>query len=252
MDIGVLSVKSLSAESLSQELGASHWGKRSAMPAATNLLIRWGSTALGPKAELTLNSAQAINKAADKMLCREILKMEGIEVPEPGHDKLPCIGRTMKHRAGNGLWYCETKEEVRKALEEGAKYFSQFYPKTTEYRVHIGGGKVVLYSQKEGNTEGKINWNHKEEEITFRHLKREEWRPEIYRLAKRAIKAIGLDFGAVDILADPTDDTLPIAVVCEINTAPALSPLGVKKYMKYFKRVVNEEFTLDEGEELPF
>ena len=55
------------------------------------------------------------------------------------------------------------------------------------------------------------------------------------------MRKIGLDFGAVDIMANPTDITLPKRVVCEINTSPALSPLAIKKYVKYFTKVFNNE-----------
>lgn len=210
-------------------------------------LIRWGSTRNNIIANKTYNKPVAIIRASNKPLCRAILKRNEIPVPEFDSHHFPCIGRKAKHTRGRGFWICRNPEDVRRAKNMGATYFSAFYPKTKEYRIHVGRKRTILVSEK-GYAEHvrnrrRIRWNHRNGLFVFRHLKRKEWfdnaeMREMIKLAKRTIRALGLDFAAVDIMAYPTNSDLPKFVVCEVNTAPALSPSATRRYAKYFTRLL--------------
>ena len=207
----------------------------------TETVIRWGSTV--PFDGEQLNTREAIQNASDKLRCRQLLQEAGIPVPHMGTDIFPCIGRPQKHWGGKGFFICRDSEDVERAKRRGAYYFSAYYPKTEEYRIHIGSGKVILMSVKEGRKEGRMCWNKRKTGFTFRHMYRSEWLEDdqlmrLVRLAKKAIKVLGLDFGAVDMLAFPRESYLPEAVICEVNTAPALSQLAMKHYMDYFRREI--------------
>ena len=223
---------------------------RRRLPDNIDILIRWGSTRPA-MSNTTYNSIQAIKLTADKPRCRQVLAAAGVPVPQNGTDIFPCIGRTRKHSGGKGLWFCQTPLEIEIAKMEGADYFSQFYPKTKEFRVHIGCGKVILYSEKLGDKFGTVIWNHDITGFKFKHIGRGERRKDIIDLAKKAIEVVGLDFGAVDILADPLYPQLPQAVVCEINSAPGLSPMATKKYSEYFNGLLTsqEEYGEDNEDE---
>lgn len=215
------------------------------LPYRINTVIRWGSTRpiLGEVNKI-YNTANAIQTVSNKAYCRRKLAEAGIPVPATGSDIFPCIGRTRYHTGGKGFWFCQTPWEVERAKMEGADYFSHFYPKTKEYRIHIGKNlegeyKVILYSGKIGDRFGSVIWNH-DNGFEFKHTQRGGRRLDIIDLAKQAIEVVGLDFGAVDILSNPLYPQFPPAVICEINSTPALSPLGVKKYSEYFMRLLNE------------
>lgn len=98
---------------------------------------------------------------------------------------------------------------------------------TGEYRVHVFNGEVILYQKKsrrvddDGNVitaEGEAadvrnlesNWVYRTGNL--RRLERVE------ELAVNAIQALGLNFGAIDIIKDHNSDVH----VLEINTAPGL------------------------------
>ena len=49
-----------------------------------------------------------------------------------------------------------------------------------------------------------------------------------HRAAIGAVSALGLDFGAVDLIVDANGKEY----VLEVNTAPALSPMRVEKYVQ--------------------
>jgi hypothetical protein len=52
-----------------------------------------------------------------------------------------------------------------------------------------------------------------------------------------------MDFGAVDIMADPLNSSLPKAVVCEVNTSPRLEGYTAERYAEYFDWLVKQNET---------
>lgn len=49
-----------------------------------------------------------------------------------------------------------------------------------------------------------------------------------------AVEALGLDFGAVDMVVDEEGKEF----VLEVNTAPALSPMRVQQYVEALRKIV--------------
>ncbi|MCK9371093.1 hypothetical protein M0R04_14370 [Candidatus Dojkabacteria bacterium] len=238
----ILSIKSKTAKKLGEILN---------LPVIKSLdevlepetIIRWGSRKYFNGNQI--NTAEAIEKASNKILCRKLLEEARLPVPTLTETDFPVIGRPPRHHSGHGFYVCYTPRDVLIAKRKGAIYFSKFYPKQNEYRVHVAGGKCILMSIKEGN-KNKFIWNKRKNGFWFRHMRRSDWLydeqlMDIVRTAKEAIKMLGLDFGAVDILAD-AEDGQPDFVICEINTAPALSPLALSKYAKYFKRKLGIDY----------
>lgn len=242
MNNAIISIPGITPRELAYELGIPVYIKRRNITEFENV-IRWGSTRPLTISGIELNKAESIKLASDKAKCRQFLAENNIPVPELTEDKFPVIGRPAKHSRGKGFLYCTNKAEVEYAKSIGSKYFSQFYPKQNEYRIHIGSGRCLLMSIKEGNKSSYV-WNHNSG-FTFRHLKRSVWLNdsnlrEMVRTAKKALKVIGLDFGGVDIMAD-AGDGFPPFVLSEVNTSPALSPLAVSKYVKYFNEQLGIE-----------
>lgn len=200
-------------------------------------VLRWGSNF--PFDGKQINKLDAVERASNKIWCRRKLKSAGLPVPTETETDFPVIGRPYKHHSGHGFYICKNPNDVLRAKWKGATYFSKVYPKQNEYRVHVAGNKCLLVSIKEGNKKRMI-WNKRKNNFKFRHMHRHEWLENphlmnIVRASKKAVKELGLDFGAVDILAD-AGRGYPSFVICEVNTAPALSPLAISKYVKYFKK----------------
>lgn len=99
--------------------------------------------------------------------------------------------------------------------------------KRTEYRVHVFGGQVIHRSIKlrRNREDGQGERN----PTLVRNVNNgwvygntENVPAQVDDLAVRAVAALGLDFGAVDILY--YDGAQPEALALEVNTAPGLSP----------------------------
>ena len=208
-------------------------------------IIRWGKTTFFDGCQI--NTAEAVNRASNKVLCRKLLREAQIPTPKPSESDFPVIGRPFKHHSGHGFYVCRSQEDIYEAKWKGAVYFSQYYPKRNEYRIHIADGKCILMSIKCGNKNKRI-WNKRKNGFKFRHMYRSEWLEnehlmDMVRTSKKAIKVLGLDFGAIDILAD-AGEGFPPFVICEVNTAPALSPLALSKYVRYFRRKLDPDYPI--------
>ena len=211
-------------------------------------LISWGATNVETdENHLMYNKPQAIKDSSNKELARQLLFDAGVPVPTPGYDIFPCVGRTRYHKGGKGFWLCDNLEEVEKAKKEGAKYFSAFYAKIAEYRVHVAHGATLLVQEKVPMMDlvgdlirANPIWNHAN--FNFVVIRQNLWKKRILRDAIKAVEVLGLDFGAVDVLANDLNTDQP-HVISEVNTAPGLAPYSLHKYVQYFQWLLDNKPT---------
>lgn len=128
---------------------------------------------------------------------------------------------------GDGITIYDTPEALLKA--KPAPLYTAYFPKTHEFRVHVFRGKVIDFTQKrlrEGaerngavrNLEG--GWIHAHELDLVAEDKK-----TIGDVSCKAVEALGLDFGAVDVLAllgTKSPRKVRSFAICEINTGPGL------------------------------
>jgi D-alanine-D-alanine ligase-like ATP-grasp enzyme len=98
----------------------------------------------------------------------------------------------------------------------------EFVEGDREYRVHIFKGKSIRVSEKSffNDDRGKRDYVTVNHNTELSHVR---------KAAKKAVEALGLDFGAVDILA--TDDE---CWVLEVNAAPGLGGTMPRLYAETF------------------
>ena len=226
------------------------------------VVIRWGwyGNILTDNQSIVYNSAEAIKLANDKGRCRKHLAARGIDVPETyllsevrgmltaGTLTYPLIARPSHHGRGKHLWVCNNATEINNAIRRGASYFSKIYPKTEEYRVHCGLGKILEVMRKpEPADRNQVAWNRALNDAPFTRVPWNQWENVICKLALRAAKEMNLQLAGVDIMVQRTNDNIPKAVVCEINTAPTLnsSPHVLERYSKLFNKIGNSSTRIE-------
>ena len=143
--------------------------------------------------------------------------------------------KLLRSHSGKGIVIAKTVNEL-----VIAPLYVKYFPKSYEFRIHVFNGKVIDYVQKkkkDGLTEeegyNKYIRSHKNGWIFCRENIIE--RDDIKTLAVNAVKALGLDFGAVDVVMTSRGT----AKVLEVNTAPALEGTTLKKYSEAIKEYVN-------------
>ncbi len=139
--------------------------------------------------------------------------------------------------SGNGIRIVQPGEEL-----QNAPLYVQYKKKKKEYRVHIFKGEMIDEQIKKRSTEARDNGNVN----TFVRNVSGGWvycRSDIVpcdvrkELAIRSITALGLDFGAVDIIYNEHENQY---YVLEVNTAPGLEGTTLQKYLDAFTRYYNQ------------
>ncbi len=209
-----------------------------------------------------INTQDMVRAASNKKKARQIFSEQGVPAPElflkPGEiskDDLPVVGRTSYHHKGQGFWFCKTLAQVKRASKEGATHFMEFVNNTREYRVHTFIKKKywdskerkpenyvsIKISEKvwQGASEPNVNEPQKNHEFGWTFLgpqdRREEELDVVRYAAKQAIAALGLDFGAVDVMYRIRAKQ---PYVLEVNSTPSLSDEQASTCEVYAKRVL--------------
>lgn len=196
--------------------------------------IRWGlvDTPYSPYQDVW-NKPAKVRNATNKKTMLEILDANNIPTLEWTTDKetakenTPIYCRTeLCSSKGKGIKRAETPEEVITA-----PLYTKALDGYEEYRIHVMKGEV-FYAQK------KIS-RHENARTTIKNLveyyfsKRDITRlhPQLYEIPKKTINALGLDFGAVDVMKKGND-----LRVLEVNTAPGLDNSTADAYANAFKK----------------
>jgi len=193
--------------------------------------------------------------------------------------EIPLVGRRNFHQGGKGFWLCLTKGQVTAAVNEGAQYFQKYIPIKDEYRLHIFNGKCLYavkkvvrdnmreafieqHTEKAKNAAERKGIDIDENTMSFllERLGKEREHPdhivksntrgwkftrvkspkkEMVDAAINALKAIKLDFGAVDCCID--EDGSPWII--EVNTGPGLKGSSLKAWTDALKANIKEVTT---------
>lgn len=172
-------------------------------------------SAVGNRARLVPNTTDR-NVArgwGTKVVCRHVLNGhsgEGIEIVEPGVDipAAPC--------------------------------YTKYIVKESEWRIHVAFGQVIDATRKIRDPEyvGEPNWAVRNHQGGFIYARNSGTPTEdVVAQAVAAMEAIGLDFGAVDVMVSKPTRQHPerLAYVLEVNSAPGLVGTTVTNYAGAFR-----------------
>lgn len=213
---------------------------------ANKTVINYGSSKL-PEEVLkcrVINSPEAVSKAANKLLAFKAMAEYGVRVPrftESPVEAQGIVGQSdvvVRHKltghSGEGI-------EIVKMLDylPEAPLYVQYIKKKEEYRVHVFMGEVIDVQRKARKLDvpdEEVNWQVRNLDGGFIYAREGVGLAEEPCLqAIAAVEALGLDFGAVDIIWHERSDTY---YVLEVNTAPGLTGTTLEKYVEAFKGVV--------------
>lgn len=227
-------------------------------PRNNDLIINWGNShnpiwidklvdIMGPMADgVWLNRLWSTTQATNKLNTFNILKEAGVSIPEyttdiqtaikwQYTDKINVIGRhLLTGHSGDGIVLFEPESEFNPE-DDPCRLYVKYIKKKAEYRVHIFKGEVIDIQEKrkirnyQGRFDSKIRshqngWVYCRERINTHDSIRGE--------AIKSIEALGLDFGAVDVVWNNKQQK---AYVLEVNTAPGLEGTTLTNYVNKIK-----------------
>lgn len=138
--------------------------------------------------------------------------------------KFPLLARKYSHRAGKDIMPVFQAEEIPWRKSAGADYFVEYVPRKEEFRVwvyrssHLGTYRKVMVRPNEYT---KIGWNY-HNGFAFNLAKSDSIPRGAVEIAIECVKALNLDFAAVDILQG-LDGRF---YFLEANTAPGVEGPG--------------------------
>ncbi len=198
-------------------------------PGENDLCVNWGSQA-PPVRGRWLNLHTIKNKLQELQTLRE----GGVNVPDTYRGKrfrLPegrWFGRRRRHREGNDLLHPPRLPH----------YYVRYVPTVREFRVHVVRDQIVRIALKVARDQHSHpivrtgeGWR-----FSYGDPERQGMTDAIRQAAINAVRALGYDFGGVDVgvQADGTP------VVFEVNSRPGVEGGTVRKYAKHFRRLARD------------
>lgn len=190
--------------------------------------VNWGRR----RADTLLNPD--ISNSVNKWHMRRLFQRYDVPMPKlvdslDEHITYPILGRKTFHTRKKGFYVCNSYDDVEKALQKGASHFMEYVrgDNIKEFRCHIFRGKSIRLSEKLFD----------EELSDYVTIKPTLNKKPMREAAKKAVGALGLDFGAVDILADGES-----VWVLEVNAAPGLGGSTPRVYTEAINKYLEERF----------
>lgn len=196
------------------------------------IAIRWGGAELpNLDAPDCINKSEAIKRASSKIATFRRLSDADVPIPrwttsreEATRWEATVFGRTSEGFAGRGIEVYEPGTRIGSHA-----LYTEFIPNEREYRLHVVGGVVVSVQRKyleRPHLVGRGYLKNVAHGYVFKTPEK-DLNQSRKDAAIKAVEALGLDFGAVDMIVDAEGKEY----VLEVNTAPSLSPMRVEAYL---------------------
>jgi RimK-like ATP-grasp domain len=137
--------------------------------------------------------------------------------------KPPIFGRKFHHTRGTDIFVYGVRPLLKG--DHLSDYYTQLVSKANEFRVWVFRDKTLASYEKTLDYPAKNGRRGRNKEVwnwangyAYHFVQPNDAEPRMKKLAVRAVDALGLDFGAVDIMLDKDDHYY----VLEVNTAPGV------------------------------
>lgn len=213
-------------------------------------IINWGAGTLPDQVgvcQRILNKPEAIRKASNKLKSFELFQEAGVTIPPfftdygdaedwmIDHEWAIVCRTVLNGHSGAGIVIAETVDEL-----VAAPLYTAYIKKQEEYRYHVFMGQVVdiqRKARKRDVPDDAVNWQVRNLDGGFIFAREGVVAsPVASEEAVKAVAALGLDFGAVDLIYNAREDKY---YVLEVNTAPGLSGTTLDGYKQRFEEVFN-------------
>lgn len=230
------------------------------------LIINYGRSAMPTwyghiftKGGIYVNRPESVAAAVDKTQTSLVLQRHGIscvtytkdkdaiqEGMEVGIYNRVMVRKTITSKGGKGIIVVDNPEDLDKYEGE---WLSPLVEKDVEFRVHVAFGQAIEVVQKKRMSKVKLAANGltKANDDIRNHANGWVFARNNLTLGGgqlnvvkhhciQAVAALGLDFGAVDVLVDTSDNNMVNQLwVAEVNTAPGLDATAtLAAYTKAF------------------
>jgi glutathione synthase/RimK-type ligase-like ATP-grasp enzyme len=209
-------------------------------PGPMTTVINWGNSRAFFHSRM-LNKAEAVKKASNKLTALVCMKAAGITTPdftadinvarEWQEDGFRVMCRTLLgSHSGNGIVVAQPDDELTRA-----PLYTKYTKKDKEFRVHVFKGRIIDVCEKRkrhgvDTTNSLVRtlnngWVYCRENVIIADVGK--------TLSINAVRALGLDFGAFDLISRGDK-----YYVLEVNSAPGLTGTTIQKYVQALREYV--------------
>ncbi len=204
-----------------------------------DLVVNWGNSTIPYWYARILNKPEAVAIAANKLKTFQKLKEHNVSTPEWTDQRTKAVEwvqsgteiyarRVLSGNSGRGIVVCTTPESV-----VDAPLYTKRVKAKYEFRIHVFKNGVIDVQQKKRRNGVEANNYIRNLSNGYIYARADVQVPEIVSsTAIAGVKALGLDFGAVDIGYVERDNK---AFIYEINTAPGIMGTTIEKYKAAIK-----------------
>lgn len=210
-----------------------------------DIIINWGCTSMDVRGGVVLNPTDKVRTAVDKMSSLLMLQDNNVLCPVFTHsiDKANewvskgavVFARTkLIGSGGEGIELLKRNSPASNTVWN-CSLFTRGILDGVEYRVHVvGGKKLVQVKLKREGVESDGLVKNLANGFYYKTVETTAVVNCVLMAASQAINALGLDFGAVDIILKERK-----AFVLEVNTAPGIADEVLDFYVSSFSSLLN-------------
>lgn len=198
-----------------------------------DIIINWGA---GECPYHCINDPEAVTVAGNKLLSFRVFRDANVSIPRFAEtrdavawDGTVVVRHQLRGHSGAGI-------EIRPNNTNlpAAPLYVEYIKKEQEYRVHAMGESIIAVQRKaRDRTNDNPNWQVRNHANGFIFVRTGFEAPQaVLDLGRQAVSALGLHFGAADIVWNAHQRQ---AYVLEVNTAPGLEGQTVEDYANAFQ-----------------
>jgi len=215
-------------------------------------IINWGASNV--PYTVALNPPQLVGIAGNKRMAFDSLAHANVSIPSytslvrPANqwlddDQVVVARQILTGHSGAGISIINPGDDLPEA-----PLYVKYIPKRAEYRVHVTDfykddqhEPLIIHIQQKRRRidvpEEEVNWQVRNHDNGFIFATENVDAPQmVLDESKKAIRALGLHFGAVDVILN---EGRQCAYVLEVNTAPGLEGQTITRYAEAFRGYFN-------------
>tara|TARA_R110002167_G_scaffold75739_7_gene211409 strand:- start:98 stop:901 length:804 start_codon:yes stop_codon:yes gene_type:complete len=248
----------------------SHNGIRGKIMVPAHLLacVRFGSKTIWNKSDKFLNSPEAIGNSSNKELMKWCFTAEDVKTAfwwnslqnllEEEEISFPIIAKKKYGSRGRGMVKIDNQDQLDVfVVNNNSKsyIYEQFYNFSREYRLHVNASGCFYTCRKmlkSGISPDKRWFRNDSNSVWFIEDNEQFDKPvnwdAIVNECVKAMKAVGLDFGACDVKVQSATNkegekrNNPEFIIIEINSAPSFGEGTMEAYFKEIPLMLKQKY----------
>lgn len=218
-----------------------------------------------PEDVLEINTVEACKNSSNKSVMKTLFDFHNVKTAKwefftdvesdylqglglPGELRYPLIIKHFNSSKGKGIYYIKDEEDLQDFIDHGhdeENYIVENYHNfSKEYRLHVTTDGCFYTCRKMLKADATDRWHRHDSNSVWiiednpLFDKPSNW-DEIVEHSVKALNAVGLDIGAVDIKCTSSKTEKQDFIILEINSAPAFGEVTLEKYIIKLNEIIN-------------